>query len=220
MSTSETVQELQLRQKVEEDTGRALADDSNNNNRDLSSNSSRGWREYIRTARQRVFEMSSSLHVVLLVFCLLILYRLVQIISTKEFDFPHGDKPLLDFGEALDAFFDEMLITSAFYACSFLTWLLVSPVQLELQFAVLLILLYGNLYYFAVLIRACSGVYVELLGFNKLPLVLFCTVGALGIAWLCVLFTLLMGYIGWRKAGGREKTINIRLADLVPFLPH
>ncbi|MED6185917.1 hypothetical protein PIB30_061759 [Stylosanthes scabra] len=197
-------------------TDRTLAD---NSNRDLSSNSSRGWREYVRTVRRRVFEMSSSLHAVLLVFCLLILYRLVKIISTKEFDFPHGDKPLLKFGEALDVFFDEMLITSAFSVFSFLTWLLVSPVQLELQFSALIILLYGNLYYFAVLIRACSGVYVDLEGF-KLPLVLFCTVGALGIAWLCVLFTLLMGYIGWRKAGGREKTINIRLGDLVPFIPH
>ncbi|MED6192403.1 hypothetical protein PIB30_009766 [Stylosanthes scabra] len=228
MSTSEIVEELQLRevnrlrrrQNRREDRGRNLADDSNNNNRDyLSSNSRLGWREYLRSAWRRVFEMSPSLHVVLLAICLIILYHLVQIISTaKEFDFPHADKPLLNLGEALNVLFDEMLITSAFYVFYFLTWLLVSPVQLEVQLIVLIILHLTYLYYFSVLIRACSGVYVDL-GF-KLPLVLFCIVGALAIASLCVLFTLLMGYIGWRQAGGTQRTIDIRLADLVRFIPH
>ncbi|XP_020996709.2 uncharacterized protein LOC107486071 isoform X1 [Arachis duranensis] len=136
-------------------------------------------------------------------------HQLANMTSSATLDFQAGNLSGTDlnFGKAFFTLFPEMVRITAFIWCFFLEVILLLRVHPAAQCALMLLMMYAPLYYFADLARKASGIGVNCKTF-KMPALWFAAVGGVGISLVAGLMILVVVYGAWLYTHKRGLTVR------------
>ncbi|XP_020977599.1 uncharacterized protein LOC110271312 [Arachis ipaensis] len=137
-------------------------------------------------------------------------HQLANMMSSATLDFQARNlfsDTDLDFGKEFFTLFPEMVRITAFIWCIFLEVILLWRVHPAAQCALMLLMMYAPLYYFADLARKVSGIGVNCKTF-KMPALWFAAVGGVGISLVAGLMILGVVYGAWLYTHKRGLTVR------------